>query len=101
MCVNLGDTGKILITLSGLTKLANTRFLANSTCSYANITVCECVSVCVLPLLLGQPVVHGQQLCVVSLGRQLVHNSILCLWMLSGTLQGIQHACPIREGEKD
>lgn len=74
-------------------------FLANLTCSYVNNSAC--VSVWVLPLLLGQPVVHSQQLCVVSLGRQLVHNSILGLRRLSGTLQGIQHACPIREGEKD
>lgn len=56
--------------------------------------------VCVLPLWLGKPIVHREQLCVVSLGRQVVHDGVLGLGRLSSSLQGVQHACPIREGEK-
>jgi len=38
---------------------------------------------------------------MVSFGRQLVHNVVLCFGRISSSLQGEQHAPPFREREKD
>lgn len=54
-----------------------------------------------LPLLLGEPVVHREQLRVMGLGCQFVHDCVLWPRGSSSALQGVECGRAIREGDKD
>lgn len=57
--------------------------------------------VLILPLLPWEPVVDTEQLCVRHFSSYLSHNAVLCSGRISCSLQRVQHASAVGEGEKD